>query len=536
MDGSSGRKKLIAGLSLVALALPASAARAATYTVDAFTDTTAAPCQPYLNPASCKIRGAFTELLVSADHDTIKLLAGTYALKHGPDNGVDDSSNGDLDYRDNGPELLGDLTLQGAGAAKTKIVAAPGSRVFSNFAIGFGVRISGITFTGGNVNNNTDEDVGGAIEIATNSTHSSTILTDVVITGNHADGDGGGLITYGPDTRLTRVTVSNNTSGGAGGGVSSAAALNSPNLDIDSSTISGNHSTFGGGGINNFGDGAGGLLDPKDERDQPRLSPTTRRTGTRESIPSTTRPPTWRSATVARNTANADNAGGEAGGGLQNGGAGATVFVIKERRAPPDELGTGGSGPDCTVSGSGGGNVISSTAGTCSGFAGDTVSSNPKIGQLANNGGPTKTVALLAGSPAIDHTNGCFAFDQRGVDRGLDPDGRCDSGAYERVLCGQDRGQPLRHQRQHTVVGGTSGSRRDPWTREAGTSSRAWAARNRICGGGGRDKLFGGRGRDKLLGQGGRDLLEGGPGADLLIGGKGKDKLIGGPGRDRQKQ
>ena len=28
---------------------------------------------------------------------------------------------------------------------------------------------------------------------------------------------------------------------------------------------------------------------------------------------------------------------------------------------------------------------------------------DPKLGPLANNGGPTKTHALLAGSPAIDH-------------------------------------------------------------------------------------------------------------------------------------
>jgi len=58
--------------------------------------------------------------------------------------------------------------------------------------------------------------------------------------------------------------------------------------------------------------------------------------------------------------------------------------------------------------------------------------------KLADNGGPTKTIALLAGSPAIDTipvgTNGCgstITQDQRGVSR---PQGsRCDIGAYELI-------------------------------------------------------------------------------------------------------
>jgi hypothetical protein len=58
--------------------------------------------------------------------------------------------------------------------------------------------------------------------------------------------------------------------------------------------------------------------------------------------------------------------------------------------------------------------------------------SNPLLGPLADNGGPTKTNALLPGSPAIDAvTSGCPPpeTDQRGVTR---PVGRaCDMGAYE---------------------------------------------------------------------------------------------------------
>jgi hypothetical protein len=58
----------------------------------------------------------------------------------------------------------------------------------------------------------------------------------------------------------------------------------------------------------------------------------------------------------------------------------------------------------------------------------------PRLGPLADNGGPTPTHAPLAGSPAIDAAdpdapgaNACELVDQRGVGRS----GRCDVGAYE---------------------------------------------------------------------------------------------------------
>jgi len=35
----------------------------------------------------------------------------------------------------------------------------------------------------------------------------------------------------------------------------------------------------------------------------------------------------------------------------------------------------------------------------------DTISADPRLGALADNGGPTQTHALLPGSPAIDHGN-----------------------------------------------------------------------------------------------------------------------------------
>ena len=53
------------------------------------------------------------------------------------------------------------------------------------------------------------------------------------------------------------------------------------------------------------------------------------------------------------------------------------------------------------------------------------------LGPLADNGGPTLTHALLAGSPAIDAADAaaCPATDQRGVVRPRDAG--CDVGAFE---------------------------------------------------------------------------------------------------------
>ncbi|MGH9381892.1 MAG: choice-of-anchor Q domain-containing protein [Thermoanaerobaculia bacterium] len=74
------------------------------------------------------------------------------------------------------------------------------------------------------------------------------------------------------------------------------------------------------------------------------------------------------------------------------------------------------------------------------------LSGDPRLDEeLADNGGPTRTHALLANSPAIDKIEaggepGCLQLDQRGVVRGVDGDGDgssgelafgCDIGAFE---------------------------------------------------------------------------------------------------------
>ena len=67
---------------------------------------------------------------------------------------------------------------------------------------------------------------------------------------------------------------------------------------------------------------------------------------------------------------------------------------------------------------------------------------DPRLGPLVDNGGPTRTMRLLAGSPAIDAVAvinaGCPATDQRGLAR---PQGAaCDAGAYELAAPGATTG------------------------------------------------------------------------------------------------
>jgi len=106
-----------------------------------------------------------------------------------------------------------------------------------------------------------------------------------------------------------------------------------------------------------------------------------------------------------------------------------------------------GTGPDVSgpFSSLGHDLIGDSTGGTgfIDGSNGDIVGSSvnsidPKLGQLQNNGGPTKTMALQSGSPAIDHGDNGIALttDQRRLPR--EKDGNFDGvavvdiGAFER--------------------------------------------------------------------------------------------------------
>jgi predicted outer membrane repeat protein len=182
-------------------------------------------------------------------------------------------------------------------------------------------------------------------------------LINCTVSGNRAITDGGGIYAVNAVT-LTNSTVSGNSAGDDGGGISATAAT------LSTSTVSGNFAGSFGGGISSL------------------FAVLT-------------------NCTVAENIA-------QTGGGLFHT-AGGFDFILKNTIVALNLVPPGGSGPD--VAGemftSQGHNLIG-IADIGNGFSnGDIVGTSlnpidPLLGPLANNGGPTKTHALLPGSPAID--------------------------------------------------------------------------------------------------------------------------------------
>jgi len=80
-------------------------------------------------------------------------------------------------------------------------------------------------------------------------------------------------------------------------------------------------------------------------------------------------------------------------------------------------------------------NVSSDDGGGYLNGTGDQINTNPLLGPLQNNGGPTFTHALLPGSPAVNAGDPNFVgppdYDQRGPDFPRVVNGRIDKGSFE---------------------------------------------------------------------------------------------------------
>ena len=362
---------------------------------------------------------------------------------------------------------------------------------------GVPVTISGLTLRDGR----TTSSGGGILN------GSATLTVErSVISGNAAgSGDPGGGI-YAGQGSLTVISSSiTGNSAYRGAGIDSLQSGPYP-VTIENSTISANHATLLGGGVSfqdpfNFG-----------------------------------APLTIRSSTISGNRSDSGTYGG--GGLFQNKGTVSldnTIVADNTAPARPDVTTYNPSFPvSATFS------LIENPADAKITGGPNITGQDPKLGPLADNGGPTPTEALLEGSPAIDQGQASGA-DQRGAPRPFDfagvalaGDNEADIGAYERVLCA---GRVVNRV-------GTAGN--DTLTGTAGPDGilglggkdtlKGLGAGDGLCGGDGKDKLKGGAGKDKLLGQNGKDKLKGGKGNDVLKGGKGKDKLKGGPGKDKEKQ
>jgi hypothetical protein len=123
---------------------------------------------------------------------------------------------------------------------------------------------------------------------------------------------------------------------------------------------------------------------------------------------------------------------GNSAGGISNGGTATLQNSILANN----------SGKNCVGTVTSHGYNLSSDASCDFNNSGDRDNTSPVLGTLGNYGGPTPTIPLLTGSPAIDAGNpsGCtdglshlLKTDQRGMPRPDAEDiGGCDMGAYER--------------------------------------------------------------------------------------------------------
>jgi CSLREA domain-containing protein len=224
-------------------------------------------------------------------------------------------------------------------------------------------------FTGNAVGGSSEAGIGGGIYFDNCCSAISTI-TNSTIDSNHTGtggglGYGGGISGYGAIT-ISASTISNNISSGSGGGI----LFQSGALKIFNTTISGNTGP-GGSGV--------GL--------------------------STNSPVYLANSTITGNT----------GSPGMLGGFGPTITIRNTIIAANDPTSGDVSGNNINSQGH---NLIgfASTGGGSSGFTngvnGDQVGTssspiNPGLAALANNGGPTKTHALLSNSTALDAGDNC---------------------------------------------------------------------------------------------------------------------------------
>jgi fibronectin-binding autotransporter adhesin len=196
---------------------------------------------------------------------------------------------------------------------------------------------------------------------------------------------GGGIHNYGGTVTITNSTFSGN-SAYSGGGVFNYSGM----VTIKNSTFSGNSTTGGqGGGIFNY----------------------------------------YGTITITNSTfsGNSVYSGGGFGAAIYNDG----TMSISNTIIANSVYGANCSGGAIT---NGGNNIDDSISCGWGSTSGSMSNTNPLLGVLADNGGPTQTFALLAGSLAIDGVtynppNSAPPTDQRGVAR---PQGvRYDIGAYE---------------------------------------------------------------------------------------------------------
>ena len=417
----------------------APAALANTYHPNKFGDHAPGTC----NHHDCTLREAVTRANNHPGGDTIVLRGGKhYNLARSNSGGLGEDLNatGDLD-------VAGRLKVASSNRKLARVDAHEVDRVFDlGPANSVSVSFKRLRIRNGRPDSTGGGNAGGGIRLQSDS---SLALVRTVVSGNDTEGYPGGGIYASDGTRLKLVRSAfkgNDAHNDGGGGLEVYGRAR-----ISRSTIAGNRSRDGGAGIDAY---------------QTEFIKVTQSTiaGNRSSgiggvggavrfYGSDTSVGTFVNDTIANNHASI------AAGGLFDGGSGemrlnavtvarnstamegggiydddAATLVVNNSLIGLNTSGTN-NGPDCFADGSlvsGGHNLVANVdTGSCApGFnePGDITGVSPRIKQLANNGGPTKTIALRRHSKAINHAGGdAPKRDQRGVKR-HNPD----IGAFER--------------------------------------------------------------------------------------------------------
>jgi CSLREA domain-containing protein len=312
---------------------------------------------------------------------------------------------------------VGSLTMTGSTFSGNTVSQLGAGGALDNISSG-NATVSNCTFTG-----NTATGSGSTASSGAAIANSGTLqLTGCTLTGNTAASNGGGVFSNGTLT-VTGCSILNNSCGSDGAGIDQDGTAT-----VTNTTLAGNTSASEGGGLGNKG-----TLTMSD-------------------------------CTVYGNAATSDGGGIATSGSAQfinctitanrvtsgassvyGGGIFAqsvapklfnTVVAGNFQGAAPsttanDIAGTIDSSSTANLIGTGGsGGLVNGTNGNQVGVA------NPGLAALASNGGPTQTVALLAGSAAIGHGNNAYvaagATDQRGLTRTVN--GSVDIGAVESQL------------------------------------------------------------------------------------------------------
>jgi hypothetical protein len=309
------------------------------------------------------------------------------------------SATGTLTLLSSLPTFSVPITVNGPGANLFTVRPNTGvtTRIFQNFAAaGF----SGMTIRDANASSG----AGGIFAF------SSVTVNRCFITNNVVTGAGGGINLIGGTNIITDSTISGNTSSSQGGGINNQATP----LQLVNCTITGNSgSTAGGAGMNV------GVFSPGQS-----ITVTIRSCTFSDNVLNGSAPTRGNSLQFTTSTT-----------GTITTTLGNTIF---SGAAP--QIGVSETQPGTIPLSSVGGNVSTDNSGGLAAPA-DLVNTNPNLGPLAGNGGPTPTFALLSGSPAIDAGNSALVtnppysgppfFDQRGSGFPRVAGSAVDAGAFE---------------------------------------------------------------------------------------------------------